>query len=42
VVIVELKTGRPRPDDRQQLDTYVRAVRALRPGAHATGLLVYA
>jgi ATP-dependent exoDNAse (exonuclease V) beta subunit len=42
LVVIELKTGRPRPEDRAQLETYVSAARALNPGGDATGLLVYA
>ena len=42
VLVVDLKTGRPRPSDQAQLDAYVAFARTLRPGADATGLLVYA
>jgi ATP-dependent exoDNAse (exonuclease V) beta subunit len=42
LIVIELKTGRPRPEDRAQLETYVLAARALNPGVDATGLLVYA
>jgi ATP-dependent helicase/nuclease subunit A len=42
IVVIEVKTGRPRPADRAQLDAYVRFARTLRPGVDATGLLVYA
>jgi ATP-dependent exoDNAse (exonuclease V) beta subunit len=42
MVVIEVKTGRSRPQDRAQLEAYVAFARALRPGADATGLLVYA
>ncbi len=41
VVVLEFKTGRPRASHQQQLDLYVRAARALYPGADVGGLLVY-
>ena len=42
VVIVEFKTGRPRPSHQRQLDLYVEAASALFPGAHVIGRLIYA
>jgi ATP-dependent exoDNAse (exonuclease V) beta subunit len=42
MLVIEVKTGRPRDEDRAQLDAYVAFARTLRPGADATGLLVYA
>ncbi len=42
VIVIEVKTGRPRPADRAQLEAYVAFARTLRPGVDATGLLVYA
>jgi ATP-dependent helicase/nuclease subunit A len=39
--VVELKTGRPQSWHAVQLDTYVRAVRALFPGAPVDGQLIY-
>jgi len=42
VLVVELKTGRARPWHRVQLETYVRAARALCPGKPVEGHLVYA
>ena len=41
VTVLEFKTGRPRPEHRRQLDAYVRAARALFPGAAVDGRLVY-
>lgn len=42
VVVVELKTGAPRPEHERQLDWYVRAVRAWLPGREVSGTIVYA
>lgn len=41
ITVLEFKTGRPRPEHRRQLDVYVRAARALFPGAAVGGRLVY-
>ena len=42
VVVVEFKTGVPRPSHQRQLDIYVEAARALFPGVPVTGKLIYA
>jgi ATP-dependent helicase/nuclease subunit A len=42
LVVVELKTGRPAPQHRAQLATYLRAARAFAPGDAVRGVLVYA
>ncbi len=42
VRVVELKTGRPQSWHEAQIDTYVRAARALFPGVPVEGQLVYA
>jgi ATP-dependent helicase/nuclease subunit A len=42
VRVVELKTGRPQSWHQAQIDTYVRAARALFPGVRVEGQLVYA
>ena len=42
VTVVELKTGRPQSWHEAQIDTYVRAARALFPGVPVEGQLVYA
>ena len=41
MTVVELKTGRPRPEHQRQLDMYVEAARALFPGALVDGVLLY-
>ena len=41
-VVVELKTGRPRPEHDAQLELYVTAARALFPDCTVRGQLVYA
>ena len=41
VVVLELKTGRPRNSHRQQLDLYIQAARALFPDAAVSGHLIY-
>ena len=41
LVVVEIKTGRPRPAHARQLALYVSAMRGLAPGTHATGLLIH-
>jgi RecB family exonuclease len=41
VVVVEFKTGIPRPSHQAQLDLYVDAARALFPGARVEGKLIY-
>ena len=40
-VVVELKTGRPQPWHKAQLDVYVSAARALLPGGRIRGWLLY-
>jgi RecB family endonuclease NucS len=42
MVVIDFKTGSRRRSDRRQLQAYVDAVRAMKPGAHVDGLLVYA
>jgi ATP-dependent helicase/nuclease subunit A len=42
LLVLEFKTGRPQPAHRRQLDLYVDAVRAMRPGTRVGGRLVYA
>ncbi|MEO8074693.1 MAG: UvrD-helicase domain-containing protein [Acidobacteriota bacterium] len=42
IVVVEFKTGRPRPGHRRQLDLYVDAARNLFRGAAVEGRLIYA
>ena len=41
LVVLEFKTGRPRPAHQVQLDLYVRAMRAACPGTVVTGLVCY-
>jgi RecB family exonuclease len=41
IVVIEIKTGPQRPEHILQLDTYIRAVRALETGRHATGVLLH-
>ena len=41
VVVVEFKSGRPRPSHQQQLDLYVEAARGLFPGVPVEGRLIY-
>jgi ATP-dependent exoDNAse (exonuclease V) beta subunit len=41
VVVVEFKTGRPRPEHQRQIGIYVDAARALFPAASVEGKLVY-
>jgi ATP-dependent helicase/nuclease subunit A len=41
IAVLEFKTGRPREQDRRQLETYVRAARELFPDVTVEGLLVY-
>jgi ATP-dependent helicase/nuclease subunit A len=41
VVVIDFKTGAPRPTDQQQLDIYVSAARRVCAGASVRGLLVY-
>jgi hypothetical protein len=40
-VVVEVKTGPPRPEHQRQLDAYLAAIQALGPGIRATGCLVH-
>jgi len=40
-VVFEIKTGRPAPWHRAQLDLYLAAARQLFPGTTVTGMLVY-
>jgi ATP-dependent exoDNAse (exonuclease V) beta subunit len=42
ILVVEFKTGRPRPSHQRQLDLYVDAAMAIYPGARIEGRLVYA
>jgi len=42
IVVLEFKTGRPRPSHQRQLDLYVEAARALFPGAAVEGRVIYA
>src|SRR5262249_27142961 len=42
VLVVEFKTGRPRPSHQRQLDIYVEAAATIYPGARIEGRLVYA
>ena len=42
VTVLEFKTGSPRPEHQQQLDSYVAAARAMFPKAPVRGQLVYA
>jgi hypothetical protein len=42
VLVLELKTGKPLAEHRQQLDVYIGAARALFPGASVEGRLIYA
>ena len=42
IVVLEFKTGRPRPSHQRQLDIYVEAARALFPGVAVEGRLIYA
>jgi hypothetical protein len=41
LVVIEIKTGPPRPEHERQLDAYLGAIRALEPGIRATGCLVH-
>jgi ATP-dependent helicase/nuclease subunit A len=41
LVVIEIKTGPPRPEHERQLDAYLAAIRALEPGIRATGCLVH-
>jgi RecB family endonuclease NucS len=41
MVVVEFKTGAPSPSHDLQLETYVRAVRAMYPETAVTGRIVY-
>jgi ATP-dependent helicase/nuclease subunit A len=41
VVVLEFKTGSPRPSHQRQLDVYLDAARALFPGALFSGQLIY-
>ncbi len=42
LVVLEFKTGRAQPAHHRQLEAYVEAVRAMRPGVPVEGRLVYA
>jgi ATP-dependent exoDNAse (exonuclease V) beta subunit len=42
VLVVEFKTGRPRPSHEQQLGLYIQAAASIYPGARVEGRLVYA
>jgi RecB family exonuclease len=41
VLVLEFKTGSPRPSHQRQLDVYLDAARALFPGAPVSGQLIY-
>ncbi len=41
IVVIEFKTGRPRPSHQVQLAIYEEAARALFPGAHVESRLIY-
>jgi ATP-dependent helicase/nuclease subunit A len=41
LLVIEVKTGPPRPEHAHQLETYLAAIRALGPGIRATGCLVH-
>jgi ATP-dependent exoDNAse (exonuclease V) beta subunit len=41
LVVVEVKTGPPRPEHRRQLEAYLGAIQALGPAIRATGCLVH-
>jgi len=41
LVVVEVKTGAPRPEHHRQLDAYLGAIQALGPSIRATGVLVH-
>jgi ATP-dependent exoDNAse (exonuclease V) beta subunit len=41
LVVVEVKTGPPRPEHQRQLQAYLGAVQALGPGIRATGCLIH-
>jgi ATP-dependent helicase/nuclease subunit A len=41
LLVIEVKTGPPRPEHGRQLETYLAAIRALGPGIRATGCLVH-
>jgi ATP-dependent helicase/nuclease subunit A len=41
LIVVEVKTGPPRPAHQRQLDAYLTAVQALGPGIRATGSLIH-
>ena len=42
ITVLELKTGKPAPEHRQQLEVYLTAARAMFPGTAVEGALVYA
>ena len=42
VTVLELKTGKPAPEHGEQLEMYLTAARAMFPGTHVEGMLVYA
>jgi RecB family exonuclease len=41
LVVVEVKTGPPRPEHERQLQAYLGAIRALGPAIRATGCLIH-
>ena len=41
LLVIEVKTGPPRPEHGRQLETYLAAIRALGPAIRATGCLVH-
>jgi ATP-dependent helicase/nuclease subunit A len=40
-VVLEIKTGRPRPEHEAQLEIYIRAAQELCPGASVSGVLIH-
>jgi ATP-dependent helicase/nuclease subunit A len=42
MTVLELKTGKPAPEHKQQLEMYLKAARALFPGTSVEGKLIYA
>jgi len=42
VLVIEFKTGRPRPSHQRQLDLYVEAAASIYPGVRVEGQLIYA
>jgi len=42
VIVIEFKTGKPRPSHERQLSIYVRAAQRMFPGTPVSGRLIYA